>query len=325
MKLSRALAFPLLATASAVSLHAQEIVDPDTGREEWYLPTEDGKCRLYVFELGLGEPVVVLHGGFGAEHGYLLDAVDGLEDDAHFVLYDQRGSLRSPCSEDAIDLDRHVADLDLLRRELGLDQLRLLAHSAGNLLALAYLDRHPERVSGLILTALAQPKSRMEPTDFPGGAYPEGFETAGERFQAFASRPEVRAELDAWDLLKTGLSRKEESRAWRIRFAASNLFRIERWTHLKGGQAFYSTTVARAMSATFPSPYDYLPALRAAKFPVTVIMGDHDFLDFGGAAYPLLFSDQGHIEVVQIRDAGHSLWVDQPEAFRKAAKRALRK
>lgn len=34
---------------------------------EWYLAAGEG-CRLYVREFGVGDTVVVLHGGWGAEH-----------------------------------------------------------------------------------------------------------------------------------------------------------------------------------------------------------------------------------------------------------------
>ena len=58
---------------------------------EWYLPTSDG-CRLFVQEFGHGkETIIVLHGGWGAEHSYLLDAFEGVDRHYHLVFYDQRG------------------------------------------------------------------------------------------------------------------------------------------------------------------------------------------------------------------------------------------
>ena len=48
-----------------------------------------------MYEFGTGkDTVLVLHGGFGAEHSYMLTALRPLEKQYHFVLYDQRGSLR---------------------------------------------------------------------------------------------------------------------------------------------------------------------------------------------------------------------------------------
>src|SRR5687768_9685396 len=79
---------------------------------EWYLPTGDG-CRLFVQEYGTGrDTVIVVHGGFGAEHSYLLDAFRGLEERFHFVFYDQRGSLRSPCPDSLISVAAHIRDVE---------------------------------------------------------------------------------------------------------------------------------------------------------------------------------------------------------------------
>jgi len=64
------------------------------GDNEWYLRSFDN-VRLYMYEFGTGkDTVLVLHGGFGAEHSYMLTALRPLEKQYHFVLYDQRGSLR---------------------------------------------------------------------------------------------------------------------------------------------------------------------------------------------------------------------------------------
>lgn len=62
-----------------------------------------GECQLFVQEYGTGpDTVVVLHGGWGAEHSYLLDAFSGVGNDRHLVFYDQRGSLRSPCPDSLV-------------------------------------------------------------------------------------------------------------------------------------------------------------------------------------------------------------------------------
>ena len=79
--------------------------------EEWYLNTKDS-TQIYVKEFGQGkDTVVVVHGGFGANQNYMWKAVDGLENDFHFVFYDQRGSLLSPCKSSKITIDNHIEDL----------------------------------------------------------------------------------------------------------------------------------------------------------------------------------------------------------------------
>ena len=42
--------------------------------EEWYLPTDDRNVPfLYVYEVGNGEPAIVLNGGPGIAHNYMTD------------------------------------------------------------------------------------------------------------------------------------------------------------------------------------------------------------------------------------------------------------
>src|SRR5690606_1496107 len=126
--------------------------------DEWYLRAGEG-CAPYVAEIGRGRPVVVLHGGWGAEHSYLLDAFQGLWEGYRFVLYDQRGSLRSPCPIEGLSVEQHVQDRERLRQELGLERMILVGHSMGTFLAMSYLERHPARVEGLVLLGALLPRA----------------------------------------------------------------------------------------------------------------------------------------------------------------------
>jgi hypothetical protein len=65
--------------------------------QDWFLSTGDWHKdpQLCVREFGYGsETIVMLHGGWGAEHSGLVEAVKDLEQYYRFVFYDQRGSLR---------------------------------------------------------------------------------------------------------------------------------------------------------------------------------------------------------------------------------------
>src|SRR6266571_3507998 len=98
-----------------ISVERLNFLETSVGSEEWYLRTEDKAAELYVREVGQGEPVIVLHGGWGAEHSYLLNSIKGLETQFRFIFYDQRGSLRSRCKLEFISLEKHVQDLESLK------------------------------------------------------------------------------------------------------------------------------------------------------------------------------------------------------------------
>jgi proline iminopeptidase len=74
------------------------------------------------------------------------------------VLFDQRGCGRSTPHASVPDTDlasnttsNLIADIELLRQHLGIDRWLVLGGSWGSTLALAYAERHPDRVTELIL------------------------------------------------------------------------------------------------------------------------------------------------------------------------------
>lgn len=283
--------------------------------DSWYLWTEDG-VRHYVVEVGRGEPVVVLHGGWGAEHGYLLRLVEPLADRFRFVLYDQRGSLRSPAPDGSISLGRLVADLEELRDELGLERMTLLAHSMGSMLAYAYLREHPERVRSMVMLAPVVPPDAA--TDA------ERVRAAQARFVEFA-RAQEKAQAVREGLDHEPRNDRERSARSRISMAAGNLYHVERWRQLEGGQAFYNPRVHALLQENTPAGewQGLFAALATHAPPVELILGDHDLVDFGVVAWPPLAAVLPNARLHVVERAGHNAWIDQPEAVRALIARAL--
>src|SRR5690349_22768491 len=78
------------------------------------------------------------------------------------VLFDQRGCGRSRphASDPATSLahnttDHLVADMERLREHLGIDRWLVTGGSWGTTLGLVYAERHPERVSEIMLSAIS--------------------------------------------------------------------------------------------------------------------------------------------------------------------------
>lgn len=285
--------------------------------EEWYLPV-DGGCTLYVKEVGQGAPVLVLHGGWGAEHDYLLDAFHGLESAYRLIFYDQRGSLRSPCPDSLVSVQHHVADLETLRAELGLEAPIIAGHSMGSFLALSYLEQHPDRVGGLVLFGSLVPST-------PRNEEEAALYRAQEReFVEFAQEAQAR-QIALEGLDRDELTAKEQTLKWRIGFASGNVYHVDRWRQVLGGRAFYASSAGIAAGRTMPQSWDFLPALRALPRPITVINGDHDLVGFGGELHRRMFEDSPNVEFVLLEQAGHNAWIDQPRQFRAELQRALQK
>ena len=112
--------------------------------------------ELFERRVGAGPPVVVLHGGPGADHAYLRPGFDALADGRELVYYDQRGGGRSPVARDVpVGWTEQVADLEALREHWGLERLTVAGYSWGGLLALLYALDHPDRVERLALVSPA--------------------------------------------------------------------------------------------------------------------------------------------------------------------------
>jgi proline iminopeptidase len=126
-------------------------------------PYRTGKLKvsalhtLYFEESGnpKGKPVVFLHGGPGGGTDPSMRRFFNPRL-YRIVLFDQRGCGKSrphASLEDNTTWDL-VADTEKLREKLGIDRWQVFGGSWGSTLALAYAQRHPERVTELVLRGI---------------------------------------------------------------------------------------------------------------------------------------------------------------------------
>jgi proline iminopeptidase len=112
---------------------------------------------LYFEECGNphGEPALLVHGGPG---GGSNPTMRRFHDPNHYriILFDQRGCGRSTpnASLEANTTWHLVADMERLREMLGIARWQVFGGSWGSTLALAYAEKHPERVTSLILRGI---------------------------------------------------------------------------------------------------------------------------------------------------------------------------
>jgi len=151
--LRRALAitFTLLALAAAAADAPGKLIDGPGG-------------KLFVDTRGsaTGRPLLIVNGGPGFDHGYLLTSPvwDELAKTRRVVMYDQRGTGRStPMKQGAtLTLPDQLADIEAVRKSLGAEEIDLLGHSYGGTLVMSYTARYPQRVKKLLIVDSAAPK-----------------------------------------------------------------------------------------------------------------------------------------------------------------------
>lgn len=254
--------------------------------------------RLYERRMGAGPEVVVLHGGPGAHHDYLLPGFDLLARKRTLLYYDQRGGGRSPVAREVpVGWREQVADLEALRVLWGRDQLVLAGYSWGGLLALLYALEHPGRVERLALISTA-PVWR--------GAR-EIFE---QRFLERGASPviqQMRAELAS-----SGLKERDPERYRRRAFELSVAGYFHDPDRVKDLTPFRIT--GRTQTEVWESlgDFDLRPRLPQIGVPAVVLHGDDDPIPLEasrilaqGLAAPL------HV----LPDCGHVPYVEAPDRF----------
>jgi proline iminopeptidase len=289
------------------------------GLTEGHLPV--GGARLYYRALGEGWPIIVLHGGPDFDHNYLIPELDRLAESFSLVYYDQRGRGRS--AEGVVPADVGIAseieDLDAVRRHFGLDQVALLGHSWGGLLAMEYAVRHSSHVSHLILMntgpATAEDwralRAHFLRSRRPGEA---------ERMRSIASSPSYEAgELAA------------ESDYYRIHFAIAveDGDVLEELIGRLHAHVTPETVVkARAIELRLYEQtcsldgYDLLPQLRKLETPTLVLIGDKDFVPVELVAKIADAMPRGRLVVLE--GCGHFPYLEAPEAVHEHVTTFLR-
>jgi proline iminopeptidase len=170
-----------------------------------------------------GKPAVALHGGpgSGSRPGRRRD----FDPSAYrIVQFDQRGCGRSTphASDPATDLSTNtthhlIADIERLREHLAVERWLVWGASWGVTLGLAYAERHPDRVSEMVLASVTMTR----PSDVHWLAHEAGrfFPVQWARFRAGVPEPERDGDLvAAYDRLLNGhpdaTVREQAARNW---------------------------------------------------------------------------------------------------------------
>ncbi len=106
---------------------------------------------LFAEVIGEGAPLLLMHGGPGADHWTMLP-FRRLADRFTVVFYDHRCNGRSRGAPvTSMTWENLTADADALRETLGFERWAVLGHSFGGHVALEYALRYPDSLSRLVL------------------------------------------------------------------------------------------------------------------------------------------------------------------------------
>ena len=248
--------------------------------------------------------LLVLHGGPGAHHDYLLPQMLRLAAMRELVFYDQRGGGRSRTDDpDPVTWRTQVGDLAAVVAELGLaSPLTLVGYSWGGLLALLYTLEARERGVGPVPGRLVL----IDPAPLRR-AHRDAFEREFQRRQGSPAVQALRAELAA-----SGL-RERDPAAYRQR-----LFELSVAGYFADPARAHDLTPFRVTGRVQQSVWDSLAdldvieRLEGLALPSLVV---HGWLDPIPVESSLEAARILRARFVVLEASGHVPYVEQPDTL----------
>lgn len=247
------------------------------------------------------EKLLVVHGGPGAHHDYLLPQMLHMAKRYNLILYDQRGGGRSRSDDrEYITWKTHVADLAAVIRELHMTAPPIVAYSFGGMIALKYC-LEAKRNDGIVkpsrLVLIDTAPVRTE--------YRKEFEAEFTRRQ---HSPEIQRMRD--ELAASGLRDRDPATY------KQKVFELAVAPYFANPRTASNLTPFRVMGRVQQSTweslgpdYNLVPELAPMGFPALFIHGRDDPI-------PVTSSEEGAgamgAQLVLLDECGHVPYVEQP-------------
>lgn len=243
--------------------------------------------------------LLVLHGGPGASHDYLLPQMLELARERECVFYDQRGGGRSRTDDRApVTWQVHVEDLTRVAAELAPGPLTLVGYSWGGLLALLYAVEATAGRAGPVPARLVL----VDPAPVTR-AWRNEFEAEFARRQASPAIAAMREELAA-----SGLRERdpEAHRQRAFELSVAGYFADPR----KATDLTPFRVTGRVQQEVWQSlgDFDLRAALRGLEIPSIVVHGRQDPIPMASSA---AVADALSAETLWLDGCGHVPYVEQ--------------
>jgi proline iminopeptidase len=291
-----------------------------------------GVHELYFEECGnpRGKPVVFLHGGPG---GGIHPSMRRFFNPRRYriVLFDQRGCGKSTphASLDDNTTWDLVADTEKVREHLGIERWQVFGGSWGSTLALAYAQKHADRVTELVLRGIfLLRRSELEWFYQNSEGAASLFPDLWEEFVAPITEDERYDMMRAYYRRLTSNDAKERNtaaRAWSIWEGATSYLRMDPAYVAKFKDTAYAAAFARIechyfVNGGFLDADDQLlrDVAKIRHIPTVIVQGRYDVVCPMRSAWHL-HRAWPEAKLVVVPDAGHSAFeLGNAKALRKA-------
>jgi len=259
---------------------------------------------------GEGEPLLFLNGGPGfASNGYETYA-NILSKKRKVILFDQRGTGKSTLDKinsRTVNMKKMVEDIEVLRKELKIEQWDVMGNSFGGLYAMAYANKYPSHIKSMILSS-----------------------TVGIDFESFKAIPKI-PPVDTSVMMPIEKQMLQEYKA--IKQTEEN---AKKRKHLQVGligrhyvhknentlkaidwfvnKADISPKISKLVNSSIEN-YNFKRKLKNFNQPVLIIHGRADFIPIG--IHKATLETLPNSKLIAIKECGHMIFFDQPEVFQE--------
>jgi proline iminopeptidase len=258
-------------------------------------------CRA----IGGGDPLVIVHGGPGLGHDYLLKPFSRLADRYRLVFYDQRGCGLSAefRKDETVTMDDLVEELEGVRKEFHLENINLAGQSWGAVIAIHYAAKYPEHVKKLLL---------LEPAPGSSEYLPAFQKTIVERLGP--SEKEELAALGSNPALRTdpGLFQKWMNLRFKAYYFDAGKQEMDKMAYFDGARV-QKMFASSAMFGSYLSGFDLYGKMKEIACPTLIIHGDHDPIP--AAAVERMEQAFQNADLVIVKNCGHFVHVERPEEY----------
>lgn len=301
--------FILIITAFISGVCHSEDLQPGEG----YIKVTGGRIWYKIVGSGNHTPLLLLHGGPGAP-SYYLNPLSALSDERPVIFYDQLGAGRSdkPTDVKLWRIKRFVEELSQLRTALGLDQVHILGHSWGTMLAVDYMLTKPSGVRSLILASPSLSISRwLEDAAKLKKTLPESMQTAITKAERSGNYDTPEYQAAVTEYYKRYLCRRDPWPDDVNRSLAELSMSV--YKTMWGPSEFTATGSLRT--------YDRTAQLKDLKLPVLLTAGRYDEATPATTAYYASLIPGAKLRIFE--NSGHLTMQDEPEAYVRAVREFL--
>ena len=266
---------------------------------------------------GQGPLVIFQSVGWGPSLHLYSNTMKKLEDDFTVLYFEARGIGGSsrPSSADEMNTRALGSDLEYLRLHLQLDRLRLLGHSNGGAIILAYAEDFPDKVEKMVLINHEL----------------QGF--SSDNFQTYAARrqdhpvygPALRAIMQLMQQPPTTDEEFAEKLQSVLPYYMHDTDKTYLFTEaLKGGSLSAWNFVNLGKGDT-KLKFSAVEGLSKVQAQTLVINGKTDAVCSEAAARKVAEELGDRAQLVLIEEAGHVPWLERPDEFFSSVKAFLSK